>query len=45
MWKAEIALFDGLPLNEWLWVGGVLTVIVLAIYLIGQLVKIRRRKI
>jgi hypothetical protein len=44
MWKAEIALFDGLPLNEWLWLGAVLSVIVLAIYLIGQLVKIKWRK-
>ncbi len=43
MWKAEISLITGLPLNEWLWLGAVLIVIVLSIYVIGQFLKIVRR--
>ena len=45
MWKAEIGLFNGLPLNEWLWLSAVLIITLLSIYVVGQFVKIVRRKI
>ena len=43
MWKAEIALFNGLPLNEWLWLIAVLIITLLSIYVVGQFLKIVRR--
>lgn len=45
MWKAEIALFDGLPLNEWLWLAGLGIVIVLLIYVVNEFLDILWRKI
>ncbi len=43
MWKTEISLINGLPLNEWLWLGAVLIVTLLSIYVVGQFIKIAWR--
>ncbi len=44
MWR-EIALFNGLPLNEWLWLGAVLIVTLLSIYVVTEFIGIVRRKL
>jgi len=44
MWgKAEISIINGLPLNEWLWLAALLIISLVALYTIGQTVKIMWR--
>jgi len=40
MWNQEVSIISGLPLNEWLWLAGFGVVLLLALYVVGQFLKI-----